>query len=138
MRIPKETAGQHFEGLQMLTSLLAPKGSRSAQPLVEEIGMLKCIYNLLRLSMHLVYCLLLLFLTSLLPDLKGACGTSEACQEDKDEEEDFDWQLEQQPYIESSEEDLKKLQKYGFGNLRTGVFFRLQVLRINRKDIKNV
>ncbi|KAK2857751.1 hypothetical protein Q7C36_005670 [Tachysurus vachellii] len=93
MCIPKETAGQHFEGLQMLTSLLAPKGTRSAQPLVEEIG---------------------------------ACGTSEACQEDKDEEEDFDWQLEQQPYIESSEEDLKKLQKYGFGNLRTGVFFRLQ------------
>lgn len=52
---------------------------------------------------------------------------SEACQEDKDEEEDFDWQLEQQPYIESSEEDFKKLQRYGFGNLRTGVFFRLQV-----------
>lgn len=40
MRVPKETAGQHFEGLHMLTSLLAPKGSRSAQPLVEEIGML--------------------------------------------------------------------------------------------------
>ncbi|XP_058258724.1 protein SHQ1 homolog isoform X1 [Hemibagrus wyckioides] len=93
VRVPKETAGQHFEGLQMLTSLLAPKGSRSAQPLVEEIG---------------------------------ACSMSEACQEDKDEEDDFDWQLEQQPYIESSEEDLKKLQKYGFGNLRTGVFSRLQ------------
>lgn len=42
MRVPKETAGQHFEGLHMLTSLLAPKGSRSAQPLVEEIGMLEC------------------------------------------------------------------------------------------------
>ncbi|MCI4375171.1 hypothetical protein PGIGA_G00106250 [Pangasianodon gigas] len=93
MRVPKETAGQHFEGLHMLTSLLAPKGSRSAQPLVEEMG---------------------------------ACTMSEACQEDKDEEEDFDWQVEQQPYIESSEEDLKKLQKYGFGTLRTGVFSRLQ------------
>ncbi|XP_053353781.1 protein SHQ1 homolog [Clarias gariepinus] len=91
MRVPKETAGQHFEGLHMLTSLLAPKGSRSAQPLVEETG---------------------------------ACSMSEACQED--EEEDFDWQVEQQPYIESSEDDLKKLQKYGFGNLRTGVFSRLQ------------
>lgn len=52
---------------------------------------------------------------------------SEVCQEDKDEEEDFDWQVEQQPYIESSEEDLNQLQKYGFGNLRTGVFSRLQV-----------
>ncbi|XP_053493005.1 protein SHQ1 homolog isoform X2 [Ictalurus furcatus] len=93
MRVPKETSGQHFEGLHMLTSLLAPTGSRSAQPLVEEIG---------------------------------ACSMSEPCQEDKDEEEDFDWQVEQQPYIESSEEDLKKLQKYGFGNLRTGVFSRLQ------------
>ncbi|KAI5619504.1 protein SHQ1-like [Silurus asotus] len=91
MRVPKETAGQHFDGLHMLTSLLAPKGSRSAQPLVEEIG---------------------------------ACSTSEACQED--DEEDFDWQVEQQPYVESSEEDLRTLQKYGFGNLRTGVFSRLQ------------
>lgn len=54
---------------------------------------------------------------------KGACSMSEACQE----EEDFDWQVEQQPYVEPSEEDLKKLQKYGFGNLRTGVFSRLQV-----------
>ncbi|KAF7711405.1 protein SHQ1 homolog [Silurus meridionalis] len=91
MRVFKETAGQHFDGLHMLTSLLAPKGSRSAQPLVEEIG---------------------------------ACSTSEACQEDDDE--DFDWQVEQQPYVESSEEDLRTLQKYGFGNLRTGVFSRLQ------------
>ncbi|XP_060775237.1 protein SHQ1 homolog isoform X2 [Neoarius graeffei] len=93
MRVPKQTAGQHFEGLHMLTSLLAPKGSTSAQPLMEEIG---------------------------------ACSLSEACQEDKDEEEDFDWQVEQQPYVESSEEDLKKMQKYGFGNFRTGVFSRLQ------------
>uniref|UniRef100_A0A667XT66 Protein SHQ1 homolog n=1 Tax=Myripristis murdjan TaxID=586833 RepID=A0A667XT66_9TELE len=38
LRVPKETAGEHFEGLQMLTSLLAPKGSRSAKPLVEDMG----------------------------------------------------------------------------------------------------
>lgn len=38
LRVPKETAGEHFEGLQMLTSLLAPKGSRSAKPLVEDIS----------------------------------------------------------------------------------------------------
>uniref|UniRef100_W5MUY5 Protein SHQ1 homolog n=1 Tax=Lepisosteus oculatus TaxID=7918 RepID=W5MUY5_LEPOC len=36
LRVPKETPGEPFEGLQMLTSLLAPKGSRSAKPLVEE------------------------------------------------------------------------------------------------------
>lgn len=37
LRVPKETAGEHFDGLQMLTSLLAPKGSRSAKALVEEL-----------------------------------------------------------------------------------------------------
>lgn len=96
MRVPKETPGQDFEGLQMLTSLLAPKGCRSAKPLVEDVG---------------------------------ASGRSEADEdedEDEDEEEDFDWQVEQELYVESSEDDLKKLQKYGFGNLRTGVFSRLQ------------
>ncbi|XP_072539317.1 protein SHQ1 homolog [Salminus brasiliensis] len=93
MRVPKESAGQDFEGLQMLTSLLAPKGSRSAKPLLEDVG---------------------------------ASGGNEADQDDEDEEEDFDWQVEQEVYAESSEDDLKKLQKYGFGNLRTGVFSRLQ------------
>lgn len=38
LRIPKETAGEDFEGLQLLTSLLAPKGSRSAKPLVEDLS----------------------------------------------------------------------------------------------------
>lgn len=38
LRVPKETAGEHFEGLQMLTSLLAPTGSRSAAALVEELN----------------------------------------------------------------------------------------------------
>lgn len=38
IRLPKETPGQHFEGLNMLTALLAPRKSRSAKPLVEEIG----------------------------------------------------------------------------------------------------
>ncbi|XP_017574074.1 protein SHQ1 homolog [Pygocentrus nattereri] len=104
MRVPKETAGQHFEGLEMLTSLLAPKGSRSAKPLVEDLG---------------------------------ACGGSEAVQEDEDEEEDFDWQLEQKAYVESSEDDLKKLQKYGFGNLRTGVFSRLQEELSDVTDVKD-
>lgn len=38
LRVAKETAGEHFEGLHLLTSLLAPKGSHSAKPLVEEVN----------------------------------------------------------------------------------------------------
>ncbi len=38
LHVPKEMAGQHFEGLEMLTNLLTPKGSRSAKPLVEDTG----------------------------------------------------------------------------------------------------
>uniref|UniRef100_A0A8C0VKF3 Protein SHQ1 homolog n=1 Tax=Cyanistes caeruleus TaxID=156563 RepID=A0A8C0VKF3_CYACU len=70
----------------MLTSLLAPKKSRSAKPLVEEIGMTKSL--------------------------------------SEENEEDFDWEMEQIPY----EEVTPPLQHpYGFGNLRSGVFQRLQV-----------
>lgn len=90
LHVPKETAGQHFEGLEMLTSLLAPKGSRSAKPLVED---------------------------------SEACG--EGCEEE-DEEEEFDWQIEQEVYTETPADTLKEFHKYGFGNLRSGVFTRLQ------------
>ncbi|KAM4799958.1 protein SHQ1 homolog isoform X3 [Urocitellus parryii] len=38
IRLPKETPGEHFEGLNMLTALLAPRRLRTARPLVEEIG----------------------------------------------------------------------------------------------------
>ncbi|KAG2470306.1 SHQ1 protein, partial [Polypterus senegalus] len=51
VRVAKEIPGQHFEGLQMLTALLAPKGLRSARPLVEEIGkatILKCLLDIHR------------------------------------------------------------------------------------------
>ncbi|KAK7155662.1 hypothetical protein R3I93_010342 [Phoxinus phoxinus] len=94
LHVPKETAGQHFEGLEMLTSLLAPKGSRSAKPLVEDTGV-----------------------------LSEACGGG--CEEE-DEEEEFDWEIEQEIYTETSAETLKEYHKYGFGNLRSGVFTRLQ------------
>lgn len=62
------------------------------------------------------------------------CGESEADEEDEgEEEEEFDWQVEQQVYQENSEEELKAMQTYGFGNLRSGVFARLQVsLRVVR------
>ncbi|RXM96756.1 Protein SHQ1-like [Acipenser ruthenus] len=88
IRIPKETPGQHFEGLDMLTALLAPKGSRSAKPLVEE--------------------------------MEGCAVTEE------EEEEEFDWQIDQTPYVVTTEEELNSLCKYGFGNQRAGVFTRLQ------------
>ncbi|XP_016398762.1 protein SHQ1 homolog [Sinocyclocheilus rhinocerous] len=91
LHVPKETAGEHFEGLEMLTSLLAPKGSRSAKQLVE--------------------------------DTAEACGGG--CEEE-DEEEEFDWQIEQEVYTETPAEMLKEYHKYGFGNLRSGVFARLQ------------
>lgn len=47
--------------------------------------------------------------------------------EEEDDEEEFDWQVEQEVYMDSSEEQLKELQKYGFGSQRSGVFTRLQV-----------
>ncbi|XP_070758501.1 protein SHQ1 homolog [Enoplosus armatus] len=103
LRVPKETAGEHFKELQMLTSLLAPKGSRSAKPLVEDVS---------------------------------AEGYSESAGEDEDEEE-FDWQVEQEVYKESSEEELRALQKYGFGNQRSGVFARLQEELSDVTDVKD-
>ncbi|XP_063147663.1 protein SHQ1 homolog isoform X2 [Candoia aspera] len=38
IHLPKEIPGETFDGLDMLTALLAPKKSRSAKPLVEEMG----------------------------------------------------------------------------------------------------
>ncbi|CAI9554635.1 unnamed protein product [Staurois parvus] len=90
VRVPKETPGQHFEGLNLLTSLLAPKGTRTAKRLVEEIG------------------------------------ASSEIPEDEDDDEDFDWQIEQTPYEESPSDQLNPQCSYGFGNLRVGVFRRLQ------------
>ncbi|XP_077430190.1 protein SHQ1 homolog [Vanacampus margaritifer] len=104
VQIPKETAGEHFEGLQMLTSLLAPRGSRSAKPLLEEIS----------------------------PDCSESGGNDEA-----EDEEDFDWQVEQEVYVERSEEELSGMQKYGFGNKRSGVFARLQEELSDVIDVKN-
>ena len=44
---------------------------------------------------------------------------------EEDDEEDFDWQIEQQPY---TEEDVSvEGPKYGFAHQRSGVLKRLQV-----------
>lgn len=100
IRLPKETPGQHFEGLNMLTALLAPRKSRTAKPLVEEID------------------------------------ASEIPEEVVDDEE-FDWEIEQTPYEEVSESALNPQCHYGFGNLRTGVFQRLQDELNDVIDVKN-
>ncbi|XP_056380607.1 protein SHQ1 homolog isoform X2 [Hyla sarda] len=88
VQVPKETPGQQFEGLNLLTSLLAPKGAKTCKPLIEEIG-----------SSH---------------------ETAE------DDEEEFDWQIDQTPFEEPSIDALSSQCSYGFGNLRVGVFGRLQ------------
>ncbi|XP_069822975.1 protein SHQ1 homolog isoform X2 [Dendropsophus ebraccatus] len=88
VQVPKETPGQQFEGLNLLTSLLAPKGARTCKPLIEEIG-----------SSHETV---------------------------EDDEEEFDWQIEQTPFEEPSSDALSSHCSYGFGNLRLGVFGRLQ------------
>uniref|UniRef100_H3CPH7 Protein SHQ1 homolog n=1 Tax=Tetraodon nigroviridis TaxID=99883 RepID=H3CPH7_TETNG len=104
LRVPKETAGEHFDGLQMLTSLLAPKGSRSAKPLVEELN----------------------------------TGDGERTGDaEEDDEEEFDWQVEQEVYQETPEEELGAMQMYGFGNKRSGVFARLQEELSDVTDVKN-
>lgn len=59
-------------------------------------------------------------------NISEACSQSGVDHEEEDEEE-FDWQIEQEVYTESSEEERRALQKYGFGNQRSGVFARLQV-----------
>ncbi|XP_033922447.1 protein SHQ1 homolog [Melopsittacus undulatus] len=97
--LPKEIPGQYFEGLDMLTSLLTPKKSRSAKPLVEEIA-----------------------------------ASAELSEE---EEEEFDWEIEQTPYKDSAENGLPLQYCYGFGNLRSGVFQRLQDELSDVIDIKD-
>ncbi|XP_057562029.1 protein SHQ1 homolog isoform X3 [Hippopotamus amphibius kiboko] len=100
IRLPKETPGQHFEGLNMLTALLAPRKSRTAKPLVEEIG------------------------------------ASEVSEEGaEDDSEDFDWEIEQSPYEEVPESALNPECRYGFGNLRSGVFQRLQNISFKEKSL---
>nr|XP_056702722.1 protein SHQ1 homolog [Euleptes europaea] len=101
IKLPKETPGAYFEGLDMLTALLAPKKSRSAKPLIQEIGL-----------------------------YANNAGNGE-------EEEEFDWEIEQIPYEESREDCLCSSCGYGFGNQKSGVFRRLQEELSEVIDIKN-
>ncbi|XP_053891906.1 protein SHQ1 homolog isoform X2 [Malaclemys terrapin pileata] len=100
VQLPKETSGQYFDGLDMLTALLAQKKSRSAKPLVEEIG-----------------------------------TSAELAEEE--EEEEFDWEIEQTLYHETAESTLHLQCCYGFGNLKSGVFQRLQDELSDVIDVKD-
>ncbi|XP_058534569.1 protein SHQ1 homolog isoform X2 [Ochotona princeps] len=88
----------------MLTALLAPRKSRTAKPLVEEIG---------------------------------TSEVSEEVEEDDADDEGFDWEIEQTPYEEISENPLNPQCHYGFGNLRAGVVHRLQDELSDVIDIKD-
>uniref|UniRef100_A0A8D0H3X4 Protein SHQ1 homolog n=1 Tax=Sphenodon punctatus TaxID=8508 RepID=A0A8D0H3X4_SPHPU len=87
----------------MLTALLAPKKSRSAKPLIEEIG----------------------------------SSAELAKSEEQEEEEEFDWEIEQAPYKETEESTLNLYCSYGFGNLQSGVFQRWQDELSEVIDIKD-
>uniref|UniRef100_A0A2K5QRF7 Protein SHQ1 homolog n=1 Tax=Cebus imitator TaxID=2715852 RepID=A0A2K5QRF7_CEBIM len=63
-------------------------------------------------------------------------GASEIPEEVVDDE-DFDWEIEQTPYEEVSESALNPQYHYGFGNLRSGVFQRLQDELSDVVDIKD-
>ncbi|XP_045717921.2 protein SHQ1 homolog isoform X2 [Mirounga angustirostris] len=66
---------------------------------------------------------------------KGASEVSEGGVEDEDGE--FDWEIEQSPYEEASEGALNPQYHYGFGNLRSRVFQRLQDELSDVIDIKD-
>uniref|UniRef100_A0A4W5NIP6 Protein SHQ1 homolog n=1 Tax=Hucho hucho TaxID=62062 RepID=A0A4W5NIP6_9TELE len=73
-----------------------------------------------------------------------SCCAVEACsgimdgeEDDDDDKEEFDWQVEQEVYMETSEEQLRELQKYGFGSQRSGVFTRLQEELSDVIDVRN-
>ncbi|KAL4226388.1 Hsp90 cochaperone shq1 [Mactra antiquata] len=69
--VPKETSGEHFEGLDMLTKLLAPqKKTKDVSPLIEVIND---------------------------DDDDSNIGNDNT---DNDDGDDFDWCIEQEPYVE--------------------------------------
>lgn len=126
----------------MLTSLLAPKGSRSAKPMVEDLSVGKL--NLIIILIDLISGVAKIALNGAvlscnypsLPDISKAC--SESVEDEEEDDEEFDWQIEQEVYTECSEEELRALQKYGFGNQRSGVFARLQVRSTNNLYISEL
>ncbi|XP_076105320.1 protein SHQ1 homolog [Mytilus galloprovincialis] len=100
--VPKETPGESFEGLDMITKLLTNKGQTTGQsPLIEVLNE----------------------------------STDDRQAEKEEEEEEFDWHIEQTPY---NEKELSlDCPKYGFANQKSGVFTRLQDEIVEIVDLKN-
>lgn len=109
IKVPKETKGQQFEGLDMITKLLTPKGQTTAQsPMIEVLSE---------------------------SNNTGVDKESEEEVEDVDEEEDIDWHIEQIPYTEP--ELSLDCPKYGFANQKSGIFSRLQDEVVGVVDLIN-
>lgn len=54
-------------------------------------------------------------------------------EEGVEDDDEFDWEIEQFPYNEVSESALNPQYHYGFGDLRSGVFQRLQVCCLSKR-----
>ncbi|XP_072016545.1 protein SHQ1 homolog [Amphiura filiformis] len=105
--VPKETQGEYFDGLDMLTTLLAPVGKTSAtEPVLEVIDTPAGNEH----DQEITYG-------------EDEAGKEEA--EEEEEEEEIDWQVPQEPFVED-EMSMGGSTYYGFANRRTGVFERLQ------------
>uniref|UniRef100_A0A0L8GX17 Protein SHQ1 homolog n=1 Tax=Octopus bimaculoides TaxID=37653 RepID=A0A0L8GX17_OCTBM len=97
IQIPKKVAGEMFQGLEMLTKLLTPKGKYSANsPLIEVL------YN----------------------ETSPSSTKEHKTGEDANEEEEFDWYIEQEPPSALNDTFLPQY-CYGFANKRSGVFQNL-------------
>ncbi|XP_071816381.1 protein SHQ1 homolog [Apostichopus japonicus] len=106
IRFPKETPGEKFDGLDMLTQLMAPTGSDSAsEPFIEPLA------------------------TKDEEDIKLADEERQDVKEDEEDEEgedgDINWEVDQTP-CSLDEDEIVGPVKYGFAGRRSGVFSRLQ------------
>lgn len=53
-------------------------------------------------------------------------GDTSACEENKSEEEEFSWEVYQNPYTDEQSETLSQDYKYGFANQKSGIFTKIQ------------
>lgn len=108
IRIPKEIPGEKFDGLDMLTKLMAPSGANSAsEPSIQTIA----------------------------PQLGVASNRERQAQEEEDDEdsndaddeveEEISWEVDQTPCL-LDEDQIVGPVTYGFAGRRSGVFSRLQ------------
>ncbi|XP_033102345.1 protein SHQ1 homolog [Anneissia japonica] len=111
--IPKETKGEYFEGLDMLTKLLAPSGQTHTEgACIEVTGSSECSVQ------------------------AGSGHMFEDDTLDDGDEEEIDWQVVQAPYLDDETVTLGNA-CYGFANKKSGVFRRLQEELCGIVDVKD-